>query len=157
MMTRREFFQLFYVFDKPKPQDPPAAAPVKEEPMPPVVTKQPKKQITFKYDDGKKVSQLAGSGLFTIKNPVDRHVPAGGVVALKLGVTCLSHPLDIFAVKSLADIGFEIVEGLGKRDAADPIVVALRNRTTSVCRLAEGDSVLRAFALDNSDLEIVEG
>lgn len=112
-----------------------------------------KNKIRFSSTE-KKVLQLPGSGIFSLKNPVERQIPSEGTVAIDLGVVCETHALDVFPAKGLADFGFEIVDGLGKKDVGEKIVVAVKNKNKRIAALPENEPVLRAFALDNSNLEI---
>lgn len=115
------------------------------------------KHIEFGYTDGRKVTQLPGSGLFTVKNPVDRVIPPEGLVRIDLGVKCTSHALKVFPVKFLTDQGFEITEGTGVKDVGEQLAVIVKNKLKTPNLLAEGESVLRAFALDNREFSIVGG
>lgn len=111
-----------------------------------------KKSAGFSYTDGRPVGRSAG-GAFNIRFPLRMDLKSNESRIVKTGVRC-NHPTLIFEAATLKSRGLEVMKAdLGAWDEGQEFMFTVRNTGRETFMVEEGDTLVRAVVLDNTDLE----
>lgn len=109
--------------------------------------------VRFTVTDGLQPSRQAPGQVFNLRSPLALNIKSKSTVKLALGVSC-SYPLHLFEAAGLKQRSIRLPDVIwAAYDSDEALVVELRNESDTTQLIERGDTVARAFVMDNSEIE----
>jgi len=110
--------------------------------------------VRFTVTDGLQPTRQSPGQVFNLRSPVALNIKSKASVKLTLGVSC-SYPLHLFEASGMKRRSVRLPDGIwAAHDAEESLVIELRNESDSTQLIERGDTVARAFVMDNSEIEV---
>lgn len=111
-----------------------------------------KKKINWTVKDAPQPTRHGNAKTFTLRFPLDIQLETGKASVVDLGICC-DHPVQLFECKSMVDMGVRVVkENLAIYDEQTPLTAVVRNDSKNNVFFSRGESVVRAYILDSSNI-----